>query len=369
LEESKTSSRELSVVLEAPRKIVLQHFELPSIGQEEMLLKIEAVSICGSDAERYIGTKFGGPLVTPFPIIMGHELVGKVHQVGRDASEYYRVKTGDRVVVEPYIPCGRCRYCLTGNYPLCTKNRCYGVNISCKEPPHLWGAYGEYMYVAPNSRVHKISTDVPKEEACLASVIGNGLRWVSTKGNVQPGDTVVVVGPGSQGLATVMVADHAGAGKIILAGTSVDKRRLQLGLEFGADHTVNVDEKNLIETVAEITSGEMSDVVIFTTGSVKAISEATKLVRPLGTCVIPGLTGGKTVPIPTDEIVTKELRIVGGLGQAWNVEAAVKLLEEQKYPVKKMATHVLPLEEADKGLRLAANEIEGEEPIKVVLTP
>jgi threonine dehydrogenase-like Zn-dependent dehydrogenase len=363
------SNRELSVVLEAPRKVRLQNFEMPSIGPEDLLLQIEAVSVCGSDAERYVGTKFGGILATPFPIIMGHELVGRAHQVGRKASEDYKVKVGDRLIVEPYIPCGRCRYCLTGNYPICINNRCYGVNISCREPPHLWGAYGQYMYVAPNSRVHKVSSSVPKEEACLASVVGNGLRWVCTKGNVQAGDTVVVVGPGSQGLATVMVADHIGAGTIILAGTSIDKKRLQLGREFGADYTVNVDEVNLVEHVAEITSGEMSDVTIFTTGSVKAISEAPRLVKALGTCVIPGLTGGKTVPIPTDEIVMKELKIVGGLGQAWNVEAAVRLLEEQKYPIKKMATHVLPLEEAEKGLKLAANEVEGDDPIKVVLTP
>lgn len=363
------ADRELSIVLEAPRRIKPQQFNIPLIGPEEMLLKIEAVSVCGSDAERYVGVKFGGILATPFPIIMGHEVVGRVHKIGQEASEHYKVKVDDRVVVEPYIPCGRCRYCLTGNYPICINNRCYGVNISCKEPPHLWGAYGQYMYVAPHSRVHKISSRVPQEEACLSSVIGNGLRWACTKGNVQPGDSVVVVGPGSQGLATVMAADHAGAGKIILAGTSVDKRRLELGREFGADYTVNVDEKPLIESVAEITSGEMSDVTIFTTGSVRAISDAPKLVRPLGTIVIPGLTGGKTVPLPTDEIVTKELRILGGLGQAWNVEAAVRLLEEQKYPVKKMATHILPLEEAERGLRLAANEIEGEDPIKVVLTP
>ena len=359
----------MSVVLESPRKVKPQQFDIPKIRQEDMLLEIEAVSVCGSDAERYVGVKFGGPLATPFPIIMGHELVGRVHQIGKEASENYGLKLGDRVVVEPYIPCGRCRYCLTGSYPLCVRNRCYGVNISCREPPHLWGAYGQYMYVAPNSRVHKISSRVPKEEACLASVIGNGFRWVCTKGNVQAGDTVLIVGPGSQGLATVMVADHVGAGKIIIAGTSADKKRLQLSQEFGSDYTINVDEKNLIESVAGITSGEMSDVAIFTTGAVKAISEAPRLVKALGTVVIPGLTGGKTVPIVTDEIVTKELKIVGGLGQAWNVEAAVKLLEEQKYPVRKMATHTLPLEDADKGLRLAANEIEGEDPIKVVLTP
>jgi len=369
LGERQISNKELSIVLEAPRKVSHKYFDIPSIGSEEMLLEVEAVSICGSDAERYVGVRFGGPLASPLPIIMGHELVGRVGEIGQEASKFYGVKQSDRVIVEPYILCGRCRYCLTGYYQLCVRMRCYGINISCNEPPHLWGAYGQYMYVASNSRVHKIASNVPKEEACLASTIGNGIRWIGTKGDVQSGDTVLVVGPGPQGLATVAVADHIGADKIILAGTSVDKSRLQLSREFGADYTVNVDEENLVDRVKDITSGEMVDVAVFTTGSTRAMSEATRLVKPLGTCVIPGLTGGKTVPMITDEIVTKELRIVGGLGQSWNVEAAISLLEKQKYPVKKMATHILPLEEADRGLKLAANEIEGEEPIKVVLTP
>ncbi|MBS7626438.1 zinc-binding dehydrogenase [Candidatus Bathyarchaeota archaeon] len=363
------SNKELSIVLESPRRVVPRYFDIPTVGSEGMLLKVEAVSICGSDAERYTGVKFGGPLSSPLPIIMGHEVVGTVHQIGEVASKHYGVDRGDRVVVEPYILCGRCRYCLTGYYQLCVNVRCYGINISCEEPPHLWGAYGQYMYVAPNSRVHKISTSVPKEEACLASTIGNAVRWVCIKGDVKPGETVAVLGPGPQGLATVMVAHHAGAGKIILAGTSIDRRRLQLGIEYGADHTVNVDERGLIEAVSDFTSGEMADKVICTTGSVKAISEAVRLLKPLGVCVIPGLTGGRSVPILTDEIVTKELRIIGGLGQPWNVEAAIKLLESRKYPVGKMATHILSLDEADKGLRLAAQEVEGEDPIKVVLTP
>ncbi|MGQ9543348.1 MAG: zinc-dependent alcohol dehydrogenase [Candidatus Bathyarchaeia archaeon] len=361
--------RELSIVLESPRRVRPRYFDIPTIGPEEMLLQVEAVSICGSDAERYVGVRFGGPLSSPLPIIMGHEVVGTVHQIGEEASKHYGAKRGERVVVEPYILCGRCRYCLTGYYQLCVNVRCYGINISCEEPPHLWGAYGQYMYVAPNSRVHKISTSVPKEEACLASTIGNAFRWVCTKGEVKPGETVVVLGPGPQGLATVIVADHVGAGKIILAGTSIDKRRLKLGLEFGADHTVNVDERNLTEAVTDLTSGGMADTVICTTGAVKAISEATRLLKPLGTCVIPGLTGNERVPISTDEVVTKELKILGGLGQPWNVEAAIKLLESRKYPVGRMATHILSLNEADKGLRLAAQEVEGEDPIKVVLTP
>ena len=98
-------SKELSIVLETPRRVKSQYFDLPSIGSQEMLLKIEAVSICGSDAERYIGVKFVGPLATPFPIIMGHELVGQVHEAGQEASDYYKVNDGERVVVEPYIPC------------------------------------------------------------------------------------------------------------------------------------------------------------------------------------------------------------------------------------------------------------------------
>jgi threonine dehydrogenase-like Zn-dependent dehydrogenase len=339
-----------SVVLKAPYKVVVQEFDLPQIGLHEALLRVEMVSICGSDPGLYEGKDILG---TRYPLIPGHEVVGHIAAIGQEAARIYGVREGDRITVEPYVLCKNCRYCLTGYYQLCTDLTCYGMNISCADPPHLWGAYGEYMYIAPNSRVHRIEAGVPAEAACLSSVIGNGLRWISTKAQVQPGESVVIIGPGPQGLATVIAAREAGASPIIVTGLARDRMRLELAEEFGADYLVNVEEKEPVRAVAEITGGEMADVVVVCTGSPAALRVGLELLKPLGRYVIIGLDGGLETPLRTDTIVRKELKVLGGLGQAWNVEAAVKLINSRRYPVEKMVTHVFPLEGVEEALRLA----------------
>ena len=220
--------KETSVVVEAPNKMVLKKFPIPNIEADGMLLRVERVGICGSDPGFYQGKR----KINVYPLILGHEVVGYVDKIGEKASKRYNVNKGDRVTVEPYIPCGHCKYCLTGYYQLCKERRCYGVNLSCNTPPYLWGAYGEYMFVTCGSRVHKISEKVPAEAACLSSVIGNGVRWVTTKGRVSLGETVVIMGPGAQGLASTIIAKESGAGCIILLGTATDSTRFVLGKRF-----------------------------------------------------------------------------------------------------------------------------------------
>lgn len=361
--------KEQSAVLEKPRKISIEEFPIPSVKKEGLLLRVEAVGICGSDVERYIGTKFGGTFKTPFPIIMGHEVVGNIVDANKKHLKKYGIEIGERVVIEPYILCCECNYCLTGYYQLCKNMRCYGINISCKKPPHLWGAYGQYMYVAPNSRIHKISNNVSKEAACLSSIIGNGVRWVCTKGKVQSGDSVVIIGPGTQGLASVLVADHVGASEICLIGTSKDRKRLEIGKSLGATECFTVEDDDIIKRVKETTANEFADVAICCVGSPKAIGMALDLVKPLGTIVLVGLTGNKRTNLLTDKIVTNEIQIFGGLGQSWNVEAAIKLLESNKYPIRKMVTHSFTLKEAEKALKISAYEVAGEEPIKSIIVP
>ena len=361
--------KEQSAVLEKPRKISIKEFPIPSVKKEGLLLRVEAVGVCGSDVERYIGTKFGGTFKTPFPIIMGHEVVGNIADANTKKLKKSYLEIGDRVVVEPNILCCECNYCLTGYYQLCKNMRCYGINISCNEPPHLWGAYGQYMYVAPNSRIHRISKDVPKEAACLSSIIGNGIRWVCTKGKVQPGDSVIIIGPGTQGLASVLVSDHVGASKICLIGTPKDRKRLEIGRTLGATDCIVFEEEDVVDRVREITDNKFADVVICCVGSPKAIRMGFDLVKPLGTFVLVGLTGNEKSGLFTDKIVTNELKVLGGLGQSWNVEAAIKLLESNKYPIKKMVTHSFPLNDSEKALKTSAYEVAGEEPIKSIIVP
>lgn len=339
-------THETSAVVVKPGEMTLREFPLPDIGPQEMLLRVEMVSICGSDRHHYMGGSYG-----VFPKILGHELVGAVELVGEKAAQAYGVGVADRVVVEPYIPCWRCRYCTGGFYQLCPERRIYGINISCDVPPHLWGAYGQYMYVAPGSRVHKIGRHVLPQAATLSSVIGNGVRWVVTKGKLRPGEAVVVVGVGALGLASTIAASYVGAGTIIVIGLPIDEPRLQFARECGAGHVLIAEkQRDIVGEVRKICGGELPRLAVEASGSSEGINTVLSLVRPAGTCVITGTTRTRT-PIDTDSIVRSEIQVLGGLGQSWDVEAALKIIESGRYPIHKMVGRIYPLADAEPALR------------------
>jgi alcohol dehydrogenase len=369
-EERKMAKKERSAVVIDDKKMVIQEFDLPKIGPEEALLKIEMTGICGSDVNIYSG-KFKALGLT-YPLIMGHEILGRIVEIGSQASELYQVKTGDRVIVEAFVPCGKCKLCLTGNYRICEKGIGYGASVTADTPPYLWGGYGEYMYINPGSIVHRIDEDILAEEAVLAaSALANGIRFVRELGQVTIGDKVLIQGAGQLGLVCTIAAKEAGASTVIMTGLARDKERFALAEEFGATHTINVEQENPIERVKEITGGEMADVVIDTTGVPEAVAQSIQGVRKLGTVVSIGLTGFKPIPnFISDLIVMNEIRFQGGRSCDFRaVIPAIKLAAARKYPLSKMVTHRYPLEQAETGLKALAGEIEGEYPIKVVIIP
>ncbi|MCC6344656.1 MAG: zinc-binding dehydrogenase [Bryobacterales bacterium] len=340
-------AQETSAVVVKPGKMELREFSLPAIGPEDALLRVEMVSICGSDRHHFVGGAYG-----VFPKILGHELVGFVESIGEQAAAAYGVNVGDRVVVEPYIPCWLCRYCATGYYQLCPRRRIYGVNISCETPPYLWGAYGQYMYIASGSRVHKIGRHVSPQAATLSSVIGNGVRWIVTKGKLRPGEAVAIVGPGALGIASTIVASVVGAAAIIVVGRDSDEARLQFARECGATYCIPVEQSrsSIVDEVREICGGELPRLSVDASGTTEGITTALSLVRPAGTCVISGATGMLT-PINTDAIVRGEIQVLGGLGQSWDVEAAVKIIEGGTHPIDKMVGCTYPLADAELALK------------------
>lgn len=339
--------REVSAVLESPQKMVLKEFTVPEIGPEAFLLRVEQVSICGGDPIEYMGRN---PKVH-YPLILGHEMVGEVAQIGERAAARYAVNVGDRVTVEPYIACGHCHYCLTGYYQFCRSNRVYGVTISSDEPPHLWGAYGQYLYGAPGSRVHKVDPGVPASAACLSSVLGNGVRWIRTKAKVQFGEAVCILGAGSQGLVSVIAAKEAGAGAIIVVGKEQNKAKWALAQEFGATHLVDLEQEEPRQAVARILGGELPDVVVETTGVSALIQLGLDLVRPAGRYVVIGTSGYGETSLIMDKVVFKEVQLLGGLGQSLDVEPAVRIINSRRYALEKMITDLFPLEQADAAMR------------------
>ncbi len=339
-----------SVVVVKPQKMEMWEFPLPEVGPQDLLLRVEMVGICGSEPKKYMGTSVWNP---PYPLILGHEMVGFVQEVGAQAAERYRVGIGDRIVVEPYLSCGWCEYCSIGYYQLCVNRRVYGTSDSCTEPPHLFGGYGQHLFVSWGSKVHKIAADVPAEAAHLASVIGNGIRWVRTKGEVQFLESVVIIGPGAQGLASVISAVESGAAPIIVVGLAKDEKRLELAKQFGAHYALVADEQPVVSAVKDITGGKMASVVVECTGTPAGMNLALDLAKPLGRVSLPGLPhAGQEVPLLMEKVILKELTIRGALGQTAEVADAVRIINSRKYPVEKIATHVFPLEEAEMGMKL-----------------
>lgn len=364
------SRKTRSMVVETPGVMSLWEFDIPRIGPEDGLLKVEMAGVCGSDPGIYRGKGTRGP--RHYPLIMGHEVVGRVEEIGDIAAKRHGVKAGDRAIVEYAFGCGHCYPCITGNYGQCESFLTYGSMISCTEPPHLWGGYGEYLYIDPRAMVHKVSDKLPPEVAVLiCAVLGNAIRWLGMVGGVSIGQTVVIEGPGQQGLAGVIVAKESGAQNIVVTGLRRDQKRFALAREFGATHCIDVEQDDPVDAVGAVTGGKMADVVMDVTGRPEGAIKAIDLVARGGTVVLPGLYGAdREIPLIMDKVVFKEVRVQGVYSHnIRSVIPGIGLAESRKYPVEKMVTHRFPLEEAERAVRLVAGEIEGEEPIKVVLIP
>jgi threonine dehydrogenase-like Zn-dependent dehydrogenase len=364
----------------ATSKAIVQHgvrdlrageFPLPTIGRDDALLRVEACGICGSDYEQYDGT-----LRVRMPVIPGHEPVGVIAEIGEDAARRWGVDVGDRVGVEALLPCGFCPECVQGRYRLCRGSGRGGLSAigyrPVEEPPSLWGGYAEYMYLSPHALVHRISKDVPAEIAVMFNPIGAGVRWAVQMPRLGIGETIVVLGPGQRGIASVIAAREAGAGCIIVTGLSRDERKLALAREFGAHHTIDAEREDVVRRVREITDNAMADVVIDVTAlSLTAVTQAIDLAKRGGRVVLAGTKGPRPVPdFISDKVVTKEVTIMGALGVDWPAyDMAIRLIESGKYPLAKMHTHTLPLAEAERGVQLLAGDIKGEDAIHIALVP
>ncbi len=354
------------MVQTAPRKLEAQELPIPEIGDSDALLRIDACGICGSDYEQ-----FEGVLRTPMPVIPGHEPLGTIARIGDGAAKRWGVDVGDRVAVETMLSCRFCPECLAGRYHLCRSRRIYSY-VPLSEPPGLWGSYAEYMYLDPNSIVHRIDPKLPPEIAVLFNPLGAGFRWAVEIPQTGPGDTVLILGPGQRGLASVLACREVGAEKIIVTGLAADARKLDLAREFGAHHTIDVENENAKRRVRELTDGRGADVVVDVSSyATKPVAEALDYVAPGGTIVLAGVKGFKPIPeFVSDKIVLKEISIRGAIGvTSTGYVNAIRLIESGRYPIEKMHTHDFGLRDAELAIRTLAREIPGEESIHSCLIP
>jgi threonine dehydrogenase-like Zn-dependent dehydrogenase len=220
--------------------------------------------------------------------------------------------------------------------------------------------------------VHKVDPTLPASIAVLFNPLGAGFRWAVEIPNTKPGDTVVILGPGQRGLASVLACREAGAARIIVTGLEADAKKLELARVFGADATIDVQNENARRRIRELTGGRGADVVVDVSSyALEPVAEALDYVRMGGTVVLAGVKGFREVPgFISDKIVMKEISLRGAIGVTRSGYAnAIRLLESRKHPVEAMHTHDFALRDADLAIRTLAREIPGEESIHSCLVP
>jgi threonine dehydrogenase-like Zn-dependent dehydrogenase len=224
--------------------------------------------------------------------------------------------------------------------------------------PHLFGGYAEYMYLLPGSLVYKVADGVPDLAASLSSVIGNGVRWIKTLANMTFGQSLAISGVGSQGLATLMAARECGVGPIAILGLGRDAARFELAREYGADHTIDIEQIDALEAVPDLLGGP-PDVVVETSGVPSAIQMALDMVKMKGSIVSIGLSGGKETPVNFDTLVVKGVTIYCDHAQAGNYPDAMRILNSGKYAIEKINNYIYSLDEIHKALKETANPPDG----------
>jgi threonine dehydrogenase-like Zn-dependent dehydrogenase len=360
-----TARMSTCAILRGPRDIEVTEWPIPEIGEGDGLLRIEATGVCGADWAPYKGDRYD--FFDP-PLILGHEIVGRIEEIGSAAAKKWGVEVGDRVVLEEPLPCWACHACLTGAYQMCEAKR-YGCK-SVKDGAGLWGGYSEYVYLAPNALVRRMSPSVLPQLATLYVPVSNGLYWVGEVGGALAGDTVVIQGPGQQGLGCVIAAKEAGAAQVIVTGRAVDEKRFVAATELGADHLIAIDGCDPVEEVARLTNGEMAHVVVnVTEGAPAALGQALRLAGNRGRIVHAGNSYAPLVGFEADLVIDKELTIRGVRGRYGRaLDAAIKLIESDKYPLDVFDTHVYAIEDTERALQTLGGEGDPD-PIHITVLP
>jgi threonine dehydrogenase-like Zn-dependent dehydrogenase len=343
----------------APKQIQIQEFNMPEIPADAGILRVLRAGICGADIPMYADSK-------KVPRILGHENVGIIEKLGELAGERWGVKVGDYVALEEYLPCGNCDLCRAGEYRACQQtnhmdgNLRYGSTITSVWPG-LWGGYSQFTYIHPRAVMHKVPANVPPRMAAMALPLGNGFQWAVLDGGASVGETVVIQGPGQQGLACVVAAKAAGARTVISTGLGRDRQRLDVAKQLGADYTIAVDEESMRDRVAEITNGRGADLVLDVSsgGATEVINGGLDILKPRHGRFIAAAFKRKAIDgFALDTVISKTINFRGVRGHSFkSVEMGLELMASGEIDLEAMSTHEFGLEGVDEALRLVGGEI------------
>jgi len=334
----------LKAVLEKPFKLKLLELDVPVAKKKEVLIKVLVAGICGSDLHAYRGTQ---PFLS-YPRVLGHEIAGEIAEVGEGIKELRR---GDLVTVDPVFSCGKCYACRVGRRNCCRDVKVMGV--------HIDGGFSEYITV-PADIVYKAPEDISPEILVLSEPLSIGAQ-ANNRADVSGEDTVAILGAGTIGLASLLIAKSKDC-KVIIA--DLISNRLKLARELGADRVVNVREEGLMKVITDFTNADGASVVIEATGAPQAVENSVEIVSPAGRVVILGLTNDSVRISPID-LIRKELDFKGSRLNNKLFPYVLALLPSMENKARKLITHRFNIKDINKAFELLDRHLE--EAIKVLL--
>ncbi len=337
----------LAAVYHTNSDVRIEEFPRPDPGEGEILIRIRASGICGSDLMEWYR-------VPKAPLVLGHEVAGEVVKTGPGVS---RFRVGERVVATHHVPCGECRYCLTDRHTNCPMIRKSGFNP---------GGFSEYVCVAPPNverGVFHLPYNISFEEGSFTEPLGCVTRAVRAAG-LERGDSVTILGSGTAGLLCLQYVLYLGAGPVFT--TDSNEYKLRKAMEFGATSAFSSDD-NIASLVRENNSGYLSDLVIVCTGARAAIKSAFELVSPSGKILFFAPSDPEfTLNFPFNEYWWSGVRMVSSYAAApGDLEDALSLIGKGAVDVERMITHRFPLRDIQRGFDLAENP---QESLKIMIT-
>ncbi len=346
----------------------MRTFPVPKLKDGEILVKIEAAGVCGSDVHMWEGRD---PR-TRLPIILGHEGVGEIVEIKGEKKDVYgtSLKKGDKALWNRGITCGHCYFCKVKRTPsLCPNRWVYGIHTTCSNPPYLTGNYAEYLLLVAETDLFKIESDTDLKTFVPASCSGATAAHAFDLSGLESGDSVLVQGVGPLGIFVVAFARSFGASQIIVIGGT--EERLKIAQFFGATQILNRHQLSLQErkeAVMALTQGRGVDLAFEMAGEPEAVKECISLVRNGGACVSAGF-GEPHGSIELDcfyDLNRKNLRLQGiWTSDVRHTHMALQLILKRPKDFKNLITHTFPLERANEAL----DTMKRKEAVKAVLLP
>lgn len=350
-----------AIVCYGPREYRLEERPIPKAGKGEVVVKVGASGICGSDIKCYEGAEhlWGGPkpYVKP-PVIPGHEFIGEVVELGEGAAEKTGLKIGDKAVAEQIVPCWECRFCRTGKYWMCQVHNIFGFQGGIDD-----GGFAEFMKYPSNAIVHKVPSEIQDERGAFIEPLSCAIHAVQ-RASIELGDFVVIAGMGPLGLCMLQVAKMKSPGKLV--AIDVKENRLRLARELGATITLNAAKEDAVGKIIDLTQGYGCDVYIEATGHPSGVTQGLEMIRKLGRFVEFSVHGKPTAADWSIIGDKKELDVLGSHLGPYSYDKAIEYIRIGAVKVDPIITHIFPLDEFKEAFEVAHR---AEDAIKVLLKP